>query len=82
MVVLKLDEFMYLGKSFEAIPKEHETNPMDYDEAMSSDDVILWQGVTEVKLKSMYSNEVLDLIEAPKGIKPIGVRRSTKGRKW
>ena len=73
---------MYLGESFEAIPKEYEANPMDYDEIISSDDVILWQGVIEVKLKSMYSNEVLDLIEAPEGIKPIGVRMSTRGRKW
>ena len=73
---------MYLGESFEAIPKEYEANPMDYDEVMSSDDVILWQGVIEVKLKSMYSNEVLDLIEALEGIKPIGVRMSTRGRKW
>ena len=36
--------FMYLGKSFEAIPEEHETDAIDYNEVMSSDDVVLRQG--------------------------------------
>ena len=58
---------MYLGESFETIPEEHEINFMDYDETISSDDVILWQGVMEVELKSMYSNRVWDLVETPKG---------------
>ena len=58
---------MYLGESFETIPEEHETNFMDYDETISSDDVILWQGVMEVELKSMYSNRVWDIVETPKG---------------
>ena len=48
--------FMYLGESFEAIPKEHETNLTDYDETMCNDDDILWQGVMEVELESMYSS--------------------------
>lgn len=41
-VVIRSDRFMYLGESFEAIPKEHKTNPMDYNEAMNNDDAILW----------------------------------------
>ena len=42
-IVIQLDKFMYLGESFEAILKEHEFDPTDYDKAMSSDDVILWK---------------------------------------
>ncbi|KAL6347585.1 hypothetical protein AAG906_026111 [Vitis piasezkii] len=38
----------------------------------SNDDIILWQGAMEVELEFMYSNGVWDLIEALKGIKPIG----------
>ena len=49
---------MYLGESFEAIPKEYETNPIDYNEVMSSDDAILWQRVMEAKLEYTYSNGV------------------------
>ncbi|KAL6346159.1 hypothetical protein AAG906_027890 [Vitis piasezkii] len=60
----KLDRFMYLRDSFEAIPKEHDIDPIDYDEAMSSDETILWQGATEVELESMYTNK----------IKPIGCK--------
>ena len=74
-VVIQLDRFMYLREFFEAIPKEHEINPIYYDEVMSNDDIILWQGTMEVELEFMYSNRVWDLIEALEGIKPIG-------RKW
>ena len=41
---------------------------------MSSNDFILWQGVMEVELESMYFNEVWGLIEAPKEIKLIGCK--------
>ena len=34
-VVKQPDQFMYLGKSFEAILKEHEIDPINYNEAMS-----------------------------------------------
>ncbi|RVX11204.1 hypothetical protein CK203_019597 [Vitis vinifera] len=63
-----------LRESFEAIPKEHEIDPIDYDEAMSSDETILWQGATKVELESMYTNRVWDLVEALEEIKPIGCK--------
>ena len=43
---------MYLGKSFEAILKEHEIDPIDYDEAMSNVDVYLWEKAMKVELES------------------------------
>ena len=46
------DRFMYLGKSFEAILKEHEIDPIDYDEAMSNVDVYLWEKAMKVELES------------------------------
>ncbi|KAL6346198.1 hypothetical protein AAG906_027945 [Vitis piasezkii] len=42
-VVIQLDRFMYSGESFEAILEEHEIDPIDYNEVISSDDVIVWQ---------------------------------------
>ena len=52
-VVKQLDRFMYLGKPFEAILKEHEIDPIDYDEAMSDVDAHLWQKAMEVELESL-----------------------------
>ena len=40
-VVKQLDRFMYLGKCFEAIIKEHEIDLIDYDKAMSDVDAHL-----------------------------------------
>ncbi|RVW26774.1 hypothetical protein CK203_060474 [Vitis vinifera] len=42
-VVILLDRFMYLGEFFKAIIEEHEIDPIDYEKAMSNDNVILWQ---------------------------------------
>ena len=49
---------MYLGKSFQTILEKHETNPIDYDEAIRSYDIILWQRTMEAGLESMHSNGV------------------------
>ncbi|KAL6312849.1 hypothetical protein AAG906_025905 [Vitis piasezkii] len=46
----------------------------DYNEAMSNVDAHFWQKAMEVELESMHSNHVWELVEAPKGIKPIGYK--------
>ena len=68
-VVIQLDRFMHLRESFEAISEEHKTDPIDYDEEISNDDVILRQRTIEAELESMYYNGVRAIIEAPKWIK-------------
>ena len=40
-VVKQPDRFMYLGKSFEAVLKEHDIDPIDYDKVMSDVDAHL-----------------------------------------
>ena len=40
---MQLDRFMYLGESFKAILEKHKTDPINYNEAMKNDDVIIWQ---------------------------------------
>ena len=52
-VVKQPDRFMYLGKSFEAILKEHEIDLIDYDEAMSDMDAHLWQKAMKAELESL-----------------------------
>ena len=40
-VVIQLNRFIYLGKSFKAILKDHEIDPTDYDKAMRDVDAHL-----------------------------------------
>ena len=63
---------MYLGVPCEAILEKHKIDLIDYDEAMSDADAHIWQRVVEVKLESMYFNQVWEFVKVPKGIKPIG----------
>ena len=51
-VVKQPDRFMYLGKSFEAILKEHEIDPIDYNEAMIDVNSHLWQKTMKAELES------------------------------
>ena len=44
---------MYLGKSFEAILKEHEIDLINYDKAMSDVDAHRWKKAMEVVLESL-----------------------------
>ena len=41
---------------------------------MSNVDAHLWKKAMEVDLESMYSNQVWELVETPKGIKLIGCK--------
>ena len=72
---------MYLGVSFEAILDKHRIDPIDYDETMSDVDAHLWQRAMEVKLESMYFNQVWELVKVPKGIQPIGCKWAYKRNK-
>ena len=65
---------MYLGESFDTIPKECEIDPMNYNEVMSNVDAQLWQGFMKVGLKFMYFNKVWELVEVLEEIKPIGCK--------
>ena len=44
---------MYWGESFKAILKEHEINPIDYDEAIGDVDAHLWKKAMEAELESL-----------------------------
>ena len=44
---------MYWGESFKVILKEHEINPIDYDEAISDVDAHLWKKAMEAELESL-----------------------------
>ena len=53
-VAKQLNQFMYLEESFEAILKEHEIDPIEWDEAMSEVDAHLWKKAMEAELESLW----------------------------
>lgn len=72
---------MYQEESFEAIIEENDIDAINYDEALSDVDAHHCQKVMEAKIESMYSNQVLELVEALKGIKPIGCKQVYKRKR-
>ena len=66
--------FIGLGETYEAIPEEAESNPYTYEEAMNDIDAHHSVQAMKSELDSMYSNQVWDLVKAPKGIKPVGCK--------
>ena len=52
-VVKQPYQFVYLGKSFETILKEHEIDLINYNKAMSDVDAHFWQKAMEAELESL-----------------------------
>ena len=66
--------FIGLGETYEAISEEAESDPYTYEEAINDIDAYLWVQAMKSKLDSMYSNQVWDIVKAPKNIKPVGCK--------
>ncbi|KAK1415826.1 hypothetical protein QVD17_31614 [Tagetes erecta] len=49
-------------------------DPISYNEAISSDQSSEWNKAMTDELNSMYQNDVWDLVELPKGAKPVGCK--------
>ena len=47
---------------------------MNYDEAVASSDRVKWLEAMKFEMDSMYTNQVWELVDAPRGIKPIGCK--------
>ena len=66
--------FIGLGETYETILEEAELDPYTYKEAINDIDAHHWVQAMKSELDSMYSNQVWDLVKAPKGIKPVGCK--------
>ena len=66
--------YVYLGESYQVIAIDSEDDPINYKEALEDVDVQEWQKAMDREMESMYSNSVWSLVEAPKGVKPIGCK--------
>ena len=63
-----------MQETYEAIPKEGETNPYTYEEAMKDIDAYHWAKAMKFELDSMYTNQVSDLVKVPNCIKIVSCR--------
>ena len=66
--------YVLLGESYQVIAIDSEDDPINYKEALEDVDVQEWQKAKDREMESMYSNSVWSLVEAPKGVKPIGCK--------
>ena len=66
--------YVLLGESYQVIVIDSEDDPINYKEALEDVDVQEWQKAMDREMESMYSNSVWSLVEAPKGVKPIGCK--------
>ncbi|RVW18790.1 Retrovirus-related Pol polyprotein from transposon TNT 1-94 [Vitis vinifera] len=61
-------------EAFDRIPEEVNTEPVCYDDALQDKDADKWLVAMKSEMESMYSNQVWELVEPPKGVKPIGCK--------
>ena len=70
-VVRQPDRFMFLGESSDLVSGQHDDDPQTYEEAIQDKDANLWQKAIDSEMESMYYIQVWELVEPPKGVKPI-----------
>ena len=64
---------MFLGESYNMIPNDLNAELVNYNEAFKTN-TELWKKAMKSEVESIYSNQVRNLVEPPKGIKPIGCK--------
>ena len=65
---------MFLGKAFEAVSENLESDPTSYEEAMKDSDSNHWVKAMKVEMESMDSNQVWELVKPLANIKSIGCK--------
>ncbi|XP_022880808.1 uncharacterized protein LOC111398087 [Olea europaea var. sylvestris] len=66
--------YLLYGKSYQVISTEQEEDPTSFKKAMEDVDFESWKLAMNSEIKSMYSNKVWNLVNAPNGVKPIGCK--------
>ena len=70
----KPSRYLLLAESYQAITIVSEEDLVNYKEALEDVDAQEWLKAMDREMESMYSNSVWSLVEAPKGVKPIGCK--------
>ncbi|XP_057953260.1 uncharacterized protein LOC131147733 [Malania oleifera] len=76
-----LNEPEILRAEIDGIPDELDTELGNYCEALQDKEVEFWQKAMKSEMESIYTNQVWDLVEPPKGIKPIGCKWISKKKR-
>ena len=61
-----------LGKIYQVILDNPDDDPTTYEVALEDVDVQEWKREMDREMESMGSNPIWSLVEAPRGVKPIG----------
>ena len=64
----------YTGEAQIVTANDGKEDPSTFRDAMDDFDKEEWQAAMKLKMKSMHSNSVWQLIDLPKGVKPIGCK--------
>ena len=70
----KPSRYLLLGESYQVITIDSKEGPVNYKEALEDVDVQERLKSMDREMESMYSNSVWSLVEATKGVKPIGCK--------
>ena len=73
-LIRKPARYALLGETYQVVLDNPDDNPTTYEEALEDVDVQEWKMAMDREMESMGSNSVWSLIEAPKGVKPIGCK--------
>ena len=65
------DRYLGIWESFDSLSHNQQFDPFIYKEAMEDADRDSWQKAMESEIKSMYTNQIWNLVDLPKWIKPI-----------
>ena len=79
--IRKPSRYILMGESYQAILIDHDNDPISYNEALEDVDVQEWLKAMNREMKSMYSNSVWTLVEAPKRVKPIRCKWTYKRKR-
>ena len=72
--IRKPTRYALLGETYQVILDNLDDDPTTYEEALKDVDVQEWKKAMDHEIESMGSNLVWSLVEAPKGVKPIGCK--------
>ena len=70
----KLARYALLGETYQVVLDNPDDDPTTYEEALEDVDAQEWKKAMDREMESMGSNSFRSLVEAPKGVKPIGCK--------
>ena len=73
-LIRKPARYALLGETYQVVLDNPDDDSTTYEEALEDVDVQEWKKAMDREMESMGSNSVWSLIEAPKGVKPIGCK--------